>query len=251
MADGLSELTPALWSLLAIAAFFVGMSKTALPGVNTIAIAIFAAILPARASTAALLLLLLFGDIFAIAFYRRHADWATLLKLVPTIVVGMILGAFFLAFADDTGVQRAIGIILLLLMGVTIWQRRWPSRSSDSPGRMRVARVGYGTLGGFTTMVANAGSAAMSMYLLAARFQVQAFLGTAAWLFALINLSKVPVVVGLGLVTPTTLLLDLLLAPAVAVGALVGWWIARRIKQAVFDWAVIIATIAGAVYLLV
>lgn len=251
MPDLLSELTAGSWVLLAVAAFFVGMSKTALPGVNTLAVAIFAAILPARASTAALLILLLLGDVFAIAFYRRHADWATLIKLVPTIAAGMIIGAFFLAYSNDTGVQRAIGIILLLLMAVTIWQRRWPSQGSDSLGRLRVARVGYGTLGGFTTMVANAGSAAMSMYLLAARFQVQAFLGTAAWLFALINLSKVPVVVGLGLVSPTTLLLDLMLAPGVVVGALVGWLVARRIKQVIFDWAVIVATIAGAIYLLV
>lgn len=250
MLDLLPELGAWAWVLLALAAFFVGMSKTAVPGVNTIAIAIFAAILPARASTAALLLLLILGDVFALAIYRRHADWPTLLRLVPAVIVGMVIGAFFLAYASDDGVRRAIGVILILLMAVTVWQRYRPSSGEGTPLRQRFVRAGYGSLGGFTTMVANAGSAAMSMYLLAARFKVQAFLGTAAWLFALINLSKVPVAVGLGLVTPTTLVLDLLLAPGVVVGALVGWWIARRMRQAVFDWAVIIATTAGAVYLL-
>lgn len=250
MLDLLPELSAWAWVLLAVAAFFVGLSKTAIPGVNTVAVALFAAILPARPSTAALLLLLILGDVFALAIYRRHADWPTLLRLVPAIIAGMVIGAFFLAYSSDEWVRRAIGVILIVLMAVTVWQRYWPSPGSGSPARMRLARIGYGSLGGFTTMVANAGSAAMSMYLLAARFPVQAFLGTVAWLFAAVNVSKVPVAIGLGLVTPPMLVLDLLLAPGVVVGALVGWWIAKRIKQAVFDWAVIIATTAGAVYLL-
>ena len=55
----------------------VGLSKTALPGINTISIAIFAAVLPAKASTGALLLVLIVGDICALWSYRRHADWPT------------------------------------------------------------------------------------------------------------------------------------------------------------------------------
>lgn len=117
--------------------------------------------------------------------------------------------------------------------------------------RQRAERIGYGSLSGFTTMVANAGGAAMSMYLLAARFEVKAFLGTAAWFFAILNVLKVPVSISLGLFSPGMLLLDLLLAPGVVVGALLGWWIASRIKQSVFEWAVIIATLAGAVYLVI
>lgn len=247
----LPELGPWLWVLLAVAAVFVGVSKTAVPGSNTIAIAIFAAILPARASTAALLLLLILGDVFALAIYRRHADWSTLLKLIPAVATGLILGAVFLAFSSDDWVRRGIGVILLLLMAVTVWQRYRPPVDHVSARRSRIERAGYGSISGFTTMVANAGGAAMSMYLLAARFPVKVFLGTAAWFFAVINLTKVPISIGLGLITPETLVLDLVLAPGVVVGALIGWWIARRIKQSVFEWAVIVATVAGAIYLVI
>ena len=100
-------------------------------------------------------------------------------------------------------------------------------------------------------MVANAGGPVMSMYFLAARFPVKAFLGTAAWFFAVINLAKVPVSIGLGLITPGTLVLDVFLVPGVIVGALVGRRIATRMKQSTFDWAVIVCTVLGAVYLLV
>lgn len=252
MFELLPDLTTGVWLLLAVAALFVGFSKTAVPGLATISIAIFAATLPARASTAALLLLLILGDAFALIAYRRHADWTTLVRLLPAVLLGMVLGAVFLAISDDSWVRRGIGVILLLLMLATIWQRyRQPLGTERSPLRGRVERIGYGSLSGFTTMVANAGGAAMTMYLLSARFSVKAFLGTGAWLFAILNLTKVPISIGLGLITPSTLVLDLLLAPGVIIGALVGWWIARRIKQAVFEWAVIIATIAGSIYLII
>ena len=91
----------------------------------------------------------------------------------------------------------------------------------------------------------------MSMYFLAASFPVKAFLGTAAWFFALINLSKVPLSVGLGLITVPSLVLDLVLVPAVVVGAFVGRFIASRIRQRAFELAVLSLTVLGAIYLLV
>lgn len=247
----IAAVVPFAWVLLGCAALLVGVSKTAIPGINTLSIAIFAAVLPARASTGALLLLLIVGDVFALLSYRRHADWPTLIRLIPSVIAGLVLGALFLAVAPDDWVRRAIGAILLIIIAFTLWQRRRPASEDPSARGAAIARVGYGTLGGFTTMVANAGGPVMSMYFLAVRFPVKAFLGTAAWFFAVINLTKVPVSIGLGLITPGTLLLDLILVPGVIAGALVGRWIATRISQSVFDWAVIAFTIIGAAYLLV
>jgi len=253
----LSELSPLAWSLLAVSAVFVGLSKSAVPGVNTISIALFAAVLPARASTGALLLLLIVGDVFALLAYRRYADWRTLVSLAPAVAVGIALGALFLAFADDGGVRKTIGAILVLVIAFTLWRRHVSQRTTTGSvaagSSARAATglsIGYGTLGGFTTMVANAGGPVMSMYFLARRFEVLSFLGTAAWFFAVINLAKVPIAVGLGVISWQTVQLVLLLAPGVVFGALVGRRIARRIDQRVFDWLVVIGTLLGAAYLL-
>lgn len=234
--------------LLALAALIVGFSKTALPGITTISIAIFAAVLPARASTGALLLLLLVGDGFALLMYRRHAHWPTIIRLAPAVLAGLAVGALFLTLADDTSVRRVIGGILLLVVGITA-MRRWGSLRTRAKNGL-AASIGYGTLAGFNTMVANAGGPVMAMYFLAARFPVAAFLGTAAWFFAVINLIKLPVSIGLGLITQETLLLDLLLVPGVIVGAFAGRWVAKRIPQGVFEWAVLAVTALGAIYLL-
>jgi len=243
------DLTWFAWALLGVAALIIGVSKTAVPGAGTVAVAIFAAVLPAKQSTGTILLLLIVADLFAVLAYRRHTNWRALLGLAPAVIAGILLGVLFLAFANDSWVKRTIGVILLAVIAITLFRRRMGAQVGEG-GPHRVAAATYGTLGGFTTMVANAAGPVMSMYFLAARFPVKEFLGTAAWFFAIVNLSKVPFSIGLGLITVPGLLLDLVLVPVVVVGALAGRWLAGRLDQTLFERLVIIFTVVGAVYLL-
>ncbi|MBF0808608.1 sulfite exporter TauE/SafE family protein [Rothia nasimurium] len=251
----LPELSTVAWSCLGVGAFLVGISKTAIPGFNTVSVALFASILPAKISTGALLILLMVGDIFAILVYRKHAHWLTLIRMVPAVLLGLIVGALFLHFASDTGVKRGIGALLLMLMGATLWQRYHavkPIATEEESSINRViATTFFGGLGGFTTMVANSGGPVMSMYFLTARFPVQTFLGTAAWFFAVMNLAKLPFSIGLGIVNVSTLTLDAVLVPAVLAGAWCGWRFAAYMSQQFFDRAVIAMTTLGALWLMV
>ncbi|MFV0373352.1 sulfite exporter TauE/SafE family protein [Microbacterium sp.] len=237
------------WVLLVLAAMVIGLSKTALPGSATVAVALFAAVLPAKQSTGTILLLLVLADLFAVTAYRRHANIAALLRLAPAVLVGLAAGVAFLAVADDTLVRIVIAVILLFVIGVTL-ARRWMRRSVTGGGSHRFAAAVYGALGGFTTMVANAAGPVMSMYFLASRFSVKEFLGTAAWFFAIVNLIKIPFLISLGMITPDGLVIDAVLAPIVIVAALVGRWVAARIDAVLFERLVIVFTIIGAVYLL-
>lgn len=243
------ELSVLAWVALGAGALVIGLSKAALPGAGTIAVVLFAAALPAKQSTGTILLLLIVGDVLALLAYRRHADVRALLRLIPTVIAGILVGTLLLAFSSDEWVRRTIGILLLIVIAVTLSRRRARTDADAVPG---AAAAGfYGVMGGFTTMVANAAGPVMSMYFLASRLPVQVFLGTAAWFFAAVNVAKVPFSVALGLITPSGLLIDLILVPAVVVGALVGRRIASVISQSLFEHLVIILTILGAAYLLI
>ncbi|MBZ6138220.1 sulfite exporter TauE/SafE family protein [Streptomyces olivaceus] len=264
--------TMTLWHLtgwqfaaLAFAALLVGFSKTAVSGANTVSLAIFAAVLPARASTGILLPVLIAGDVLAVLTYRRHAHWPTLWRLFPAVAVGVVVGTLFLVWADDAIVRTSIGVILLFMAGVTVWRRRRrrdaanaAAADSDAAGRpdgsaSRAGRVkarSYGVLGGFTTMVANAGGPVMSMYLLSAGFRKLGFLGTSAFFFLIVNVSKLPFSAGLGLIDGRSLLLDAVLVVFVVPGALLGKWAVTRINQRLFERLVIAATIVGGLQLL-
>ncbi|WP_128379356.1 sulfite exporter TauE/SafE family protein [Streptomyces cavernae] len=243
------------FAALAVAALLVGFSKTAVSGANTVSLAIFAAVLPARASTGILLPLLIVGDVLAVLTYRRHAHWPTLWRLFPAVAAGVVFGTIFLFWADDGIVRTSIGAILLLMAGVTLWRRRSGAQDDDPDAvTSRAGRIkarSYGVLGGFTTMVANAGGPVMSMYLLSAGFRKLGFLGTSAFFFLIVNVSKVPFSAGLGLIDGRSLLLDAALALFVVPGAFLGKWAVNRINQQLFERLVIAATILGAVQLLV
>lgn len=242
------------FTALALAALLVGFSKTAVSGANTVSLAVFAAVLPARASTGVLLPVLIAGDVLAVLTYRRHAHWPTLWRLFPAVAAGVVAGTVFLLWADDAVVRTSIGAILLLMAGVTVWRRRGAGTEAGPDavvGRAgRIKARSYGVLGGFTTMVANAGGPVMSMYLLSAGFRKLGFLGTSAFFFLVVNVSKVPFSAGLGLIDGRSLLLDAALVVFVVPGALIGRWAVHRIDQRLFERLVIAATVVGALQLL-
>ncbi|MGQ4428164.1 sulfite exporter TauE/SafE family protein [Streptomyces violaceoruber] len=253
--------TMTLWHLtgwefaaLAFAALLVGFSKTAVSGANTVSLAIFAAVLPARASTGILLPVLIAGDVLAVLTYRRHAHWPTLWRLFPAVGVGVVVGTLFLVWADDAVVRTSIGVILLFMAAVTVWRRRradadgQPDEVTSRTGRVKARS--YGVLGGFTTMVANAGGPVMSMYLLSAGFRKLGFLGTSAFFFLIVNVSELPFSAGLGLIDGHSLLLDAALVVFGVPGAFLGKWAVDRINQRLFERLVIAATIVGGLQLL-
>jgi uncharacterized membrane protein YfcA len=241
----MSGLSGADWALLGVAALLVGFAKTSIGGVGAISVALFAAVLPARESSGALLPLLILGDVLAIGAYRRHVDWAALLRLFPSVAVGVLTGVAFVALVDDTVMRRTIGVMLLLVVSVHIWQRR---RATAPTGRAWAPF--YGVLAGFTTMVANAGGAVMALYLLSSGYSKMRFLGTAAWFFFIVNLFKVPFSAGLGLIDAGSLGLNAALAGAVVVGAVIGRASIKRLDQKRFEQLVLLFTIVASVNLL-
>lgn len=242
------------WPMLlamTLASVLIGFSKTSFGGVAAISVAVFALAMPAKESTATVLLLLIVGDLVAISRYRT-VSWGLLWRLVPGVVPGLLLGAVFMAFVDDVVMQRTIGALLLGMVVLQWWQRRHPRAAPGPDGHHHwAASASTGVAAGFTTMTANAAGPVMALYFLAARIDKVRFIGTNAWFFALINLSKVPLAASLGLFTPTGLLLDLLLIPAVLFGTLLGTWIIRHVSQRQFEAVTLVASAASAVLLLV
>lgn len=245
-------LEPIAWAAIVLAALFVGIGKTALPGIVTISVALFAAVLPARESTAALLILLLVGDLIAIRMYFHDADWAILKKLIPSVVVGVALGALFLYFVSDDVMRRSIGIILLFLMVLTLLlMKRESGETIREFFARRSIRSLYGALGGFTTMAANSGGPVMNLYFIASGFDMRRFLGTQAWFFFTVNVIKLPFSAGIGLMNAEILTTAAILIPVVLIGAFIGKFIVKHINQKVFNAIIIGLTVVSAFYLLV
>ncbi|WP_184548450.1 sulfite exporter TauE/SafE family protein [Streptosporangium becharense] len=239
----------AQWVVVLLSLFLVGFSKTGVSGAGTVAIALFALVLPTKQSTGMLLPLLLVGDVVAVLSYRRHADWPRLLRLFPWVAAGVVAGAVVVRWVDDAQMRRLIGGILLAITAVHLWNRR---RGPDaSLARHRPVAALAGLLAGFATMTANAAGPIMALYLLAAGLPILGFLGTSAWFFLSINAFKVPFSVALGLITPATLVFAAFTAPAVLAGAAAGRAVVGRIDRTWFERVTLALTVLAALRLLV
>jgi hypothetical protein len=82
----------AVWIIAVTAAFCIGLSKTGFGGLGIVSILLFAEIFPAKQSTGVLLPLMIAADFLGVYFYRRHANWADLLKLLPATFAGVVCG---------------------------------------------------------------------------------------------------------------------------------------------------------------
>ncbi|MFZ1934818.1 MAG: sulfite exporter TauE/SafE family protein [Thermoguttaceae bacterium] len=220
--------------LASASAFLVGLSKTGLPGVSILGIVLMTEAYPrdARYSVAAIVPVLLVGDVFAVAWFRRHADWGRLVRLLPWVLLGMIPGVFALREFEGNRLRPIIGGLVLGMLAIELcrqwfgWQRM--------PHRWWFAAA-TGFLAGFTTFVANAAMPVMTIYLVSQDFDKQRFIGTAAWFFLILNVSKVPPYCAMGMLTWKMLPTAAALAPLVILGALVGVYVLARIPQRFFD----------------
>jgi hypothetical protein len=253
------DLAPWQWSLVIGAALVVGLTKTAMSGAGPLAAALFALALPARQSTGILLPLLILGDVMAVVVYRRHANWPLLLRLMPWLALGVVSGAGFLTLVDDGQMRVVIGVILLLLVGGTVADRKGRLRhlvGADRPPEQRgagsrVVLALAGTLSGFATMVANSAGPIMTVYLLLSSLAVLQFMGTTSWLYLMVNLFKLPFSLALGLIGPSAVRLDLALVPVMLLGGGLGVLLVRRVSQGAFERVALALSGVSAVLLLV
>jgi uncharacterized protein len=228
------------WLLAALAAVIIGFSKTGIGGLSLLAVALFAQIFPGHTKQVSglILPLLIVGDLVAVGSYRRHIQWKFLWKLFPWTALGVLLGWFAMGRINDREARLLIGVIIVTMVVMQLWRRR-PNTSASSPEAAADHGAWFaptmGILAGFTTLIANAAGPLMAIYLLAMRLPKMEFVGTGAVFFMILNWFKVPFMVNLGLITTDSAQFNLLLAPAVVLGALVGRAVLPRVNQRLFE----------------
>lgn len=218
------------------------MSKTGVQGITTLSIPLLALIFGGKPSTGIVLPMLCLADVIAVAYYRRHAEWKYILRLLPAAVVG-----FFVALAVDhlippQGFKHLMAVCILCGIGILFWTER-VGRENVVSSKWWYGPL-FGLLGGFTTMIGNAAGPILSVFLLSMRLPKQSFVGTSAWFFLIVNLLKVPLqIFAWHNISLSTFAVDLLLLPAIALGAVLGIWLVKRLPEAKYRRMIIWLTI--------
>jgi uncharacterized membrane protein YfcA len=99
-------------------------------------------------------------------------------------------------------------------------------------------------------MIGNAAGPVMALYLLSMRLPKNSYIGTGAWFFFIVNLSKVPLHIwSWKTITLNSFVLDVLMIPAIAAGAFLGIWLVKLLPERVFRIIIIATTLLSAVLL--
>lgn len=238
------------WLLLAVCAMFIGMSKVGVPGISMIVVPTLAIIFGGKASTGILLPILMMADIFGVAYYHRHAQWKYFWKLLPWALIGIGIALWVGKVVNDEWFKNLIAILVFGSIALMLWKDR-KKGTEFFPDTLWFA-ASMGVLGGFATMIGNVAGPVFAIYLLAMHLPKNSYIGTGAWFFLVVNFLKFPLHIFVWkTINWNTLTLDLLLLPAIAVGALLGIILVKKISDKTYRTAVIIVTALSAFLLLI
>jgi uncharacterized membrane protein YfcA len=242
------ELTPVQWIILSVSALLIGMSKTGLSGVGIMVVPLLASAFGGRPSVGLLLPILILADLFAVTWYHRHAEWKHILRLLPWAITGIAFGTMVGKSLSEITFNRLLAAIVILGISILVWQDLRARKMKIPQSRWFAA--GLGLMGGFATMIGNAAGPVMALYLLSMRLPKNNFIGTGAWFFFIVNLTKVPLHIwSWQTINTESFLLDLLMIPAITAGAFLGIWLVGFFPEKIYRVFIILSTLFSAILL--
>ncbi len=236
------------WGLAATASFLLGISKAGLKGLSIFNVTLMALAFGAKQSTGLIMPLLLVGDVFAVIYYNRHTQWKYIRRFLPWMLTGILIGVFI--GKDLPEKQFKIGMVVVIMISLAIliyWERR---KSKLVPTHW-VFASGTGIFAGICTMIGNLAGAFTNLFFLAMRLPKNEFVGTAAWLFLITNLFKLPFHLFVWeTISLETLAINLKLVPAILLGLFTGVKLITLINEKQYRIFILVVTAIGAIAIL-
>lgn len=230
------------------AALLLGIAKSGIKGLAVLIVTGLALVYGAKESTGILMPLLICGDILAVIYYKRHVKWIYLIKLLPWMVLGVLVGVVLGKDLPEDLFKSGMAVIILIsVVMMYYWERK---KDRKVPTHWSFAAL-MGMMAGFTTMVGNLAGAFSNIYFLAIKLPKNEFIGTAAWLFFIINLFKVPFHIwSWGTINRASFQISLSLIPAVIAGFCLGIFLVKKINNDKYRQLILLLTGLGGLAIL-
>lgn len=163
--------------------------------------------------------------------------------------LGVLIGVWIGKDISEVLFKQIMAAFILITVAIMVYMEK--KKSEDIPTHWAFSS-GTGLLAGITSMIGNLAGSFADIYFLAMRLPKNEFIGTAAWLFFIINVFKLPFHIFIWkTVTVETLSLNIIFVPGIVIGFYVGVFIVNKIKNAVYRKFIFAATIIGAILILI
>jgi uncharacterized protein len=243
--------------IFAIVGLLVGFSKGGLGGPVPVALTVplLSTVIAPQQAVGLILPLLMFADVFALYFYWNEWDKRYILLMLIPGLIGVAFGTFILKDLDAQTLKRIIGAFTLTAVSFKILSDRLQSiqyKPRDWHGWLA------GWASGFGSALANVGAPPFTAYLLLqsdttsrkSNLTPKKFIGTSTLFFAVINLTKLPGFIAIGVLDVNRFLsiawVLLIIPPTIALVRS----IITRINQKTFEWFMMIPLLILSIWLL-
>jgi hypothetical protein len=243
-------LTPGFFILFLLLALLLGMAKAGLSGFGLAVVPVMALIFGAKESTGVILPMLITADIMAVVYYRQHAVWKYIFRILPWVAAGIIIALITGNLINDNQFRIVMLTVVWIMLILMIVNDIWKKESDVIPHNMFFGSL-MGLTGGFATMIGNSAGPVFTLYFLAMRLTKKEFIGTGAWLYFIMNTGKLPLqIIVWKNITLTSLIPGLVSIPFLALGIFLGIRIVNLFSEKVYRYFVIVTTIASSLLLL-
>jgi uncharacterized membrane protein YfcA len=225
--------TDTLFYIIAIlAVLMIGISKSGFGSALAVfGVPLMAMVMPPAQAAAIVLPLLILLDLFNLFHYRSRFDRKNFFILLPSSIIGVLIGTLTFQYLTDAHIRIMIGSIGVIFVFFYIWGQR-KKQSQTQPDRLKGSF--WGMIAGFTSFGVHAGGLPVNIYLLPQRLDKTLFVGTTVILFAILNYVKLIPYALLGQLHVDNLLTSLVLAPFVPIGFWLGIKLHDQVNEKLF-----------------
>jgi hypothetical protein len=174
----------------------------------------------------------LFGNLSRVVFNRSELNWSVIWRFSLGAVPAAIVGGIIFASAPAGFLVRALGVFLILM--VVYRHTPWGKNARLKLGGF----VPLGVVSGLLSAVLGVVGPFAAPFFLSFGLIKGAYIGTEAMTAVIMHITKLGVYGGYALISLSTLLMGLAIAPVMVAGTLLGKRLLSRIPERVFPYIV-------------
>ncbi|MDH3235343.1 MAG: sulfite exporter TauE/SafE family protein [Alphaproteobacteria bacterium] len=217
------------------AVMLTGISKGGFGGAGGVAVPMMALLISPVQAAAIMLPILCLMDAASLVAYRKLWHRRNTVILIVAGLVGTVIGWITFDYLTDDFVRLIVGVIALSftlyrwIVAPLLGRRDMPASEAHA-GRGAF----WGTLMGFTSFVAHAGSPPAQIFLLPQKLDKTLYQGTMVVVFMVLNYVKLVPYAMLGQLSAANMTTALVLLPLAPLGVWLGVWLHKRVPELLF-----------------
>jgi uncharacterized membrane protein YfcA len=224
-----------------LAALAVTISKSGFGGaLGSLSLPLLLFVLPPKVALGVLLPLFLIADVWVVYIWRRMLNHQILMITCGFGLLGQLLGWLLFDYRSDRLLTLLIGLIAIITALNYGWRRARPGKRTSAEIAALVAQriwqrgFFWCGLSGVSSFVSLSGGIPAQIFLLPHGLVRQAFVGTLSVYFFVINITKVPFYMEIGIFTGEIMQISLWLTLLIPVGVLMGRWLNQKMSDQIF-----------------